>query len=187
MGNFTDFYELMDHEFKDVETIPNKSGYVVDRKGIKLSCKFNTLKSVDYFYEHNEKLQLIEFSDLAKHHISISDQIEQFKKCNLGKNLIRENVRRLHREICNELKTKYLHSLTILQKLPQHIENVPVWAQVDSGKLIIVVAPPPKDMDDSVKQDIFRVLEKLKDDLTSCIPDEIFQGVRVQQVEQFFS
>ncbi|MDN4624699.1 hypothetical protein [Pantoea agglomerans] len=187
MGDFMDFYELMDHEFKEVEVTPNKSGYVVDRQGIKLCCKFNTFKSVDYLYESNDKLHLIEFSDLAKHHIAVLQKIERFKECNLDKSLIRDNVKRLHREICNEIKTKYIHSLSILKSLPKHVENVPVWAQVDCGRLVIVVAPPPSDMDESGKQDVFRVLEKLKDDLTSSIPDEIFRGVKVQQVENFFS
>lgn len=186
MLNIGDYFELMDHEFGNVAIIPNKQGYRVDRDGIKNRCNYANLKSVDYLHESNQQLNFIEFSDLARQHLAIMDKIAEFKACDLEKREITRNIKRLHREIGSEIKTKYMESLCILRKIPKVFENVPAWMLAESGRLVIVVAPPQEDVEESKKEDIVRIFEKLKDDLTCSIPDDIFQSVRVVQVDSFF-
>ncbi|EMC3642946.1 TPA: hypothetical protein NPM75_003129 [Klebsiella pneumoniae] len=184
--NIDDYFELMDHEFNDVAIRPTKDGYRIDRNGIKNRCNYANLKSVDYLHESNNQLTLIEFSDLAKQHLAILDKIAAFKACNLDKREITRNVKRLHREIGSEIKNKYMDTLCILRKIPNVFHNVPAWMIADSGRLIIVVAPTQDDIEESKKEDIIRVFEKLKDDLTCSIPDDIFRSVKVVQVDSFF-
>lgn len=187
LANVDDFLEFMDHEFNTVAVVPTKQGYRLDRNGIKNCCNYANLKSVDYLHECNEQLNLIEFSDLARQHLAILDKIAEFKACNLDRREITRNIKRLHREIGSEIKTKYMETLCIIRRMPKVFENVPAWMVSDSGRLIIVVAPTQDDVDESKKDDVVRVLEKLKDDLTCSIPDDIFQSVKVVQVDSFFS
>lgn len=184
--DISSYLELMDHEFGGIDIKPSKQGYRVDRGGIKAHCAYPNLKSVDYFHGDNGEMVFIEFSDLAKQHLSILESIEQFKKCNLDKCIIRRNVKRLHREIAHELKQKYMDSLVIIRKVPKVFEGVPDWMRVEAGKVVIVVAPTEHGVDEAKKQDVVRVLEKLKDDLACSIPDEFFVHVKVVQVDSFF-
>jgi len=181
-----EYFELMDHEFNEVATTPNKKGYRLDRDGIKNCCNYANLKSVDYLHESNSKLTLIEFSDLAKHHLNILDKISQFKSCNLNKREISRNVKRLHREIVGEIKSKYMDSLFIIRKIPDVFDNIPGWMVAEFGRLIIVVAPSSDDIEKSKQEDIMRVCEKLKDDLVCSIPDDLFHSVKIVQVDSFF-
>lgn len=186
-ATINDYLEFMDHEFTNTDIAPNKKGYKVDRNGIKNRCEYANLKSVDYFHESNERLHLVEFSDLARQHLNILTKIDEFKKCNLCKEEIKRNVKRLHREIGNELKIKYLDSLRIISKIPKVFSDPPEWIRTEAGKLVVVVAPIDASIDESKKEDIARVLEKLKDDLACSIPDDMFVGVQVVQVDSFFN
>lgn len=185
--NFNDFFEKMDHEFQFIDIDHDKAGYRVDKSGIKHCCQYNELKSVDYLYEQESKLFLIEFSDLARQHVSILERVKLLKESNLDKNQKKIYIKGLYKEISSEMRTKYLHSLTIMTRMPDCIEDVPEWAQRSKGKLLIVVAPTSEDVSDEDKTDIIRVLEKLKDDLTRSIPDELFVSVRVVPVHRFFA
>ncbi|WP_108700795.1 hypothetical protein [Phytobacter sp. SCO41] len=180
------YFEPMDHEFGDIDIKPNKQGYRVDKNGIKLSCCYPNLKSVDYFHGDENILYLVEFSDLARQHLCIMERVRNLKECNLNKNDRTRAIRKLHREIGHELKQKYLESLIILRKIPRIFKNVPEWLIVEKGKFIIVVAPSSIDLEEDKKEDIARILEKLKDDLTCSIPDDIFEGVKIVQVNSFF-
>lgn len=186
-ASFNDFFEKMDHEFRFIEIEHDKSGYRVDRTGIKHHCKYNELKSVDYLYEQENKLCLVEFSDLARQHLSIIDRVKSLNECNLDKNERKLYIKGLYREISSEMRTKYLHSLNILTKMPECLDDVPEWAQKRKAKLWIVVAPTPDEISEEHKTDIVRVLEKLKDDLTRSIPDDLFVSVKVFSVHSFFA
>ncbi|MBN5273465.1 hypothetical protein JY490_05565 [Serratia marcescens] len=186
-ANFNDFFEKMDHEFRNIEIEHDKSGYRVDKTGIKHHCKYNELKSVDYLYEQENKLCLVEFSDLARQHLSVLDRVRMLNESNLDKSQRKQYIKGLHKEISSEMRTKYLHSLSILTRMPDCIKDVPEWAQRNKGKLLIVVAPTSEDISDEDKTDIVRVLEKLKDDLTRSIPDDLFVSVKVVAVHSFFA
>lgn len=179
------FYELMDHEFANIQIRHDKSGYRVDRNGIKLHCKYANLKSVDYFHEINQKINFVEFSDLARQHSVIMDKIVQFKNCNLPKCEITKNIRRLHKEIGSELKTKYLDSITIARKIPQVFVNAPEWLSQGASRYVVVVAPISEAIEESKREDVARVLEKLKDDLTCSIPDDLLLSIKIVSVENF--
>lgn len=179
------FYELMDHEFEGISITHEKLGYRVDRNGIKVHCKYANLKSVDYFHEIDEKTNFIEFSDLARQHASIMERIAHFKKCDLPKREITNNVKRLHKEIGNELKHKYMDSISIIRKVPKVFDDVPEWMTEGNAKYIVVVAPLSSEVNDSEANDIIRILEKLKDDLTCSIPDDLLLSIKILPVDKF--
>lgn len=185
--HFSQFLEVMDHEFRTVEIDHNKTGYRVDKVGIKRHCGYPQLKSVDYFHEKDERLFLVEFSDLASQHISILERIDQLKASNLDKKQRSVFIKSLHREISSEMRDKYLQSLTILNKMSDCIDELPDWALVNKGRLVIIVAPVSDDINDEQKTDIVRVLEKLKDDLTCSIPDDLFLSVKILPVHNFLA
>ncbi|WP_267248514.1 hypothetical protein [Yersinia sp. Marseille-Q5920] len=185
MSDFENFAEEMDHEFKSIDVKINKIGYKVDGEGIKYHCKFNEIKSVDYFHNIEDKLHLVEFSDLAMQHTCILQRIKKIKDCDLDKKEKILHIKELHKAIISEMRQKYIDSLTILRYMPKNISNIPAWAVVEKGNYIVIVAPTNDNVEASVKSDIVRILDKLKNDLTTSIPDELFVGVKVVKIDSF--
>uniref|UniRef100_UPI001643E889 hypothetical protein n=2 Tax=Yersinia TaxID=629 RepID=UPI001643E889 len=72
-----------------------------------------------------------------------------------------------------------------LRYMPKNISNIPAWAVVEKGNYIVIVAPTNDNVEASVKSDIVRILDKLKNDLTTSIPDELFVGVKVVKIDSF--
>lgn len=183
--NFSSFAEPMDHEFRSVDIKIEKVGYKVDGKGIKFHCSCRTLKSVDYFHEHNNKLSLVEFSDLASQHEQILRRVEKLKKCNLERSEVRRFVKDLHSTITQEMRKKYLDSLHIIDCMQQYFTELPTWIQDSKGKYLIVIPPIVNDAPEEKKAEISRMVDTLKDNLSLSIPEHLYNGVQVIQLPDF--
>ncbi|ELK2279567.1 hypothetical protein RUZ38_004363 [Vibrio vulnificus] len=183
----SEFFEVMDHEFPEIETSLELQGYKVDgNNGIKKHCKFNDLKSVDYLSVHDTKgFLLVEFSDLWKQNITIQEQALRIKQSNLPKSDKQALRRELFKAINKELCTKFKDSLTILQAMQVDVKNIPTEFYNERPKYIIVVAPINEQDTLEKKQEILRFLDILKDKVAQSIPAPLFNRVSIIPLQSF--
>lgn len=184
---FSSFAEKMNHEFRNIDIEIDKIGYKVDGQGIKFHCSCRTLKSVDYLHDCNDKLSLIEFSDLAAQHEQILRRVEKLKESNLDRSEVRRFVKDLHGTITQEMRKKYLDSLHILECMKQYFKELPTWAKDNKGRYFIIIPPIINDAPEEKKAEISRMVDTLKDNLILAIPEHLFVGVHVIQLPEFLN
>ncbi|EKM4696737.1 hypothetical protein PX046_17820 [Enterobacter hormaechei] len=187
VSKFEDFAENMMHEFRFIDTAIDKVGYKVDGEGIKTHCKCRTLKSVDYFYEHDADLSLVEFSDLPAQHDQIKRRIECLMQSDMDKKEKIRFVKDVSSTIHQEMRKKYIDSLHIISGMEGNIHDVPDWVKKTKGKYFIVVPPMLNDAPEDKRAEISRMLDMLKNDLSLAIPEHLFVSVSVTQLPEFLS
>lgn len=184
---FEDFAEHMLHEFRDVETQIDKVGYKVDGEGIKTHCKCRTLKSVDYFHQHDSDLSFIEFSDLPAQHDQIKRRIACLEESNLDRKVRVRFIKDISSTIHQEMRKKYIDSLHIITGMEGAIDEIPEWVKKNKGKYFIVVPPMLNEAPEEKRAEISRMLDMLKNDLSLAIPEHLFVSVSVTQLPDFLS
>lgn len=185
---FESFAEKMDHEFTGTELKIEKIGYKVDGKGIKTHCSCSTLKSVDYFHQDENKVSLIEFSDLHAQHTQISCKIEKLNASDMEKADKRLFIKEQYKIIPQEMRKKYIDSIHILKCMNGKISEIPEWAMAqEKGKYIIVVAPISELAPPEQRAEVIRMLDNLQNNLALSIPDPLFDGVSVIPLTRFLS
>ena len=189
MKSLNDFLELMDHEFGEIGIELGVYGLKVDgdNNGLKQHCNLNKLKSVDYIYKENNKFPLIEFSDIYRQQNAILAEIDQLKSCDLSRSLRTDLVKERHKKILSELVQKFKDTLTIISKLHNHISDIPENLQNQSQEYRIVYAPFHPEIAEDKKQDLVRFLDRLKDNITTAIPNEMCERVRVIHIANFLT
>ncbi|WP_421174892.1 hypothetical protein [Aeromonas enteropelogenes] len=178
----------MDHEFPDYTGSVQFSGYKVDGDhGIKICCKLNGLKSVDYFYDMKaqDRLCFIEFSDLERHKAYVETRQEEISNAKPLNRLTRKDIiKKIGCEIHQELRMKYTDSLSILGRVDRHIKNTPATFECDDEKIIFhIVVPPLTGITEKEKmKDMIRFYEILKDKVKAVIPSQMISDVMIYPV-----
>ncbi len=187
MRSLNDFLELMNHEFGEIGIELTVYGIKIDgiEDGLKQHCRLNNLKSVDYIYPKNSKFPLVEFSDICRQQHNILGDIDDIKKCNLQQKLRTDLIKGKHKIVCQELAGKLKDTLTIINKLHNHVSDIPENLQNKSHPYYIVYAPFHIEIDGNRKQDLSRFLDDLASKITSAIPDEMFEIVKIISIETF--
>lgn len=138
------FFEPIDHEMPSFSNISiNRQAYKVDgTNGIKVHCKGNELKSVDYFDNHPKHGFLyLEFSDLIAQDSEIKNKLKLIKDSDLPENLNREIRKKYYKIIHQELVQKIKDSLYLTQEvMDNYITNIPEFVS-EKGTYVIVIAP----------------------------------------------
>ncbi|ENM5744110.1 hypothetical protein DC58_04750 [Vibrio navarrensis] len=182
------FLENMDHEFPaHKQIIVPRSGYKVDGEGIKKKCRFNTLKSVDYYEIHDKHGFLyVEFSDLLRQDSQLQERADRIKASNLAKSDKKKFREDCFKEIHKELVHKFKDSVMIRIMMKDKIQNIPKHFDTN-GKYIIVVAPLNPDLQKDKVIEILKFLETLKDKVAQGIPKELYSSVKIMPLDKFCS
>ncbi|NOT17556.1 MAG: hypothetical protein HOP20_05755 [Sulfuriferula sp.] len=121
--NFEDHYEPIKSECESISDL-TISAYKLDgdRNSLKWQLGCYGLKSCDYVLIIQEKITLIEISDLSK---QFSGSSERLKKIIKAIPLEKSEIKALSAKdiMINEIVHKYIHSLIILHELGKHESN----------------------------------------------------------------
>jgi len=186
MHCISNFLESMAHEMPDFSDVTiSKTGYKVDGNGIKYFCKYNNLKSIDYYSVDSKRGFLyVEFSDLIKQDAQIQTKIQSVTDSDLSKGMKKELRKGYYKTINQELVQKFKDSNTILSRLSSKLKNIPDEFN-NLSTYVIVVAPV--ELNDPKRIDKVKFLDTLKDKLTNALPSGMHSGVKVITLTQFIS
>lgn len=185
MRSINDFCEPLDHEFDELNLVLKAHGAKLDGEdGLKLYCKLNKFKSVDYLFSGKSGYYFLEFSDIAKQKDDLILRADLIKKIkDLPSKEKRRLVKSFHKTINEEVVSKYKDTCHIFIHAKQHVCNVP--ETVDTGCHLFIVFSPLDDRFADNKTEIIRFLDNMKDKITQAIPDPIFKQVSVLSIDQF--
>lgn len=186
MSCISTFLEPIDHEmpnFCDIST--SREAYKVDGKhGIKIYCREQELKSVDYYDDHPEKgFIYLEFSDLIAQDNQIKVKLEKIQNSNLPKELNKEIRKQYYKLIHQELVQKIKDSVYLRNLImPNHIENIPsTFSEV--GRYVVVIAP----IEDGKKADIARCIDRWRQSILASVPKDMHDGVFIFPLDYYIS
>jgi len=190
MKQWKQYKELMDHEIPDLNIKLTDSGYKLDgKKGIKIGLKFNKLKSVDYISD-DDKLKLVEFSDLYSQQHSLLQKIISIKKVKDESVFVltskREQIKAAHSQVSKELSEKYMGTKQLIDqmqltdpcaelKLAHQDTNTPSYYH-------IVISNPNKNIPAEDLIDLNRFFEHLASTVSEKIPNQWNVEVRVDRL-----
>ncbi|MDK9683996.1 hypothetical protein [Pseudoalteromonas shioyasakiensis] len=186
MKSINIFAEIMDHEFPEHNDIKiQKTGFKVDGDvGIKVYCKLNQLKSVDYFHDCNKDgLVYIEFSDLFRQSNQLKNEETKLKGSNLDKEHKRKLLTELHKKINSELQTKFKDSLHIMRSTIETFTDIPDSFKENSGQYVIIVAP----LNGESKVEMAKLMDQWKNNITSALPRNLFTRIKILPLENFIN
>lgn len=193
MRSLNDFFELMKHEFPDIDITLNVSGFKVDGKGngLKIHCGLNNLKSVDYIHKKNNNyFQLIEFKDIYRKQNTKMIHVENLNTPSFDEFNNNEHSKKirnidLDNDIKNELVQKYIDTLTMINQMHNYLTDIPEGLQNNPHRYYIVVAPFHSEIPGERRSILSRLLAQMKSRIKLEIPDELFLDVELIQIEAF--
>jgi len=190
MKQWEQYKELMDHEIKDLNIKLTASGYKLDGKqGIKIGLKFNKLKSVDYISD-DEKLRLVEFSDLYSQQHSLLQKISDIKTSEDESAFVltskRKQIKAAYNIINKELAEKYVGT----KHLIDHMQITAPCAELASAHqdtntpsyYHIVISNPNKNIAPENLIELNRFFEHLASTVNEKIPSQWNVKVRVDRL-----
>lgn len=181
------FLETLDHEmpYLNLPSFTSK-GYKIDGNyGLKKTCGFSSLQSVDYFFLFKSKgLIFIEFSDLHRGYFQeFKHIVETLKKlithaknsdavlAKDGNEIKRNLIKRLNKIFLSEFSGKFKDSFFLKETILQHniIDNIPNEIKPGAVPGYFIVVPPLTTLSNHEKAEITRFLDSLQSSLSQKI------------------
>jgi len=188
--DITEHYQKMDHELERVNVSIEKYGYKIDGKdGIKQKCGLDRLKAADYIDDQTTRIAFVEFSDIARQYHRLLGEVEVINNLSAGHSgkdkRICIDVSKAHLDkVPAEVMQKFKDSLQIIIEAKSRYKNLP--ASFDHKPFALLVIAPPSDDDEPYRQDdIYRLLDQLQNRVMMNLPEAIFSGFRLLNIENY--
>ncbi|EGQ8067568.1 hypothetical protein G5Y10_000779 [Vibrio parahaemolyticus] len=188
---FQSFKELLDHELPLEHIKLTHEGFKIDgntNDSLKGYCKFSDLKSADYFCCREQKVYVIEFSDIIDQQLNILLKIDEIKCSNLPKAHKQDLCRHYLRELVQEMKEKFRDTDTIYHSLSGHFDDLDDEFNKAYHQCTLVFSDErlkDPEIPKLKKIELAKFLSTLASRITNSIPNHVNARVVIAPISEF--